>query len=880
MHWLRSLPIHLLIVLMLMIMALPSVALIINAGVKARSEDLRHSTRATTYLLNNIASELNSKVEGARQMMDMLSLMPAVRQKDSAAVHQLLADLKRKFPVYANIIVVDRDGVSWADALRGSKTVSLADRKAFKDARESGLFSTGEYVTGKTSNKQIINFAFPLKGKDGSFDGAILFGLDLERIGSFLKTDKLPPGTSFGIFDHKGTFIYRTVDPERFIGQPDRTNAFEKMKNGPDEGAIDLVSNDGVHRLAVYRKVRLAKDLPPYAYIRGGTPTDILLQAATSSLVLNLTAMTLLLALVFALVIWLSKRLIVNRIAALENASRRLASGDLTVRVTREAEGGELGRLGRSFDEMADALSFELSERMRNEDVLREKSELLELAHDAIILRELDGNILYWNQGAAAMYRYPTADACGRNIHDLLKTAFPVAPDRIDAELLREGRWEGKLVHTTSDGSPIAVSSRWALQYDKHGRPWRVMEINSDITEREKSQQELLTMQKLESLGVLAGGIAHDFNNILTGILGNISLVQMALDQPERAQKMLLQAEKACQRASQLSTQLLTFAKGGTPVKKAVAARLIVEEAVSLALRGSNVLSILEIPDDLRNVEVDEGQIYQAFNNIIINGMQSMPDGGTFTVTASDVTLEQGNPLSVAAGEYVRFSFRDTGCGISPEDRKKIFDPYFTTKSGGKGLGLASAHSVVVRHGGHISVQSEVGKGTTFEVLLPASGRDAAESEALPPAAQPTQHARYAVLVMDDEEVIRELACAMLSSLGCRVTTCVNGTEAVSLYAAAKHAGAPFDVVIMDLTIPGAMGGKEAAARILEIDPGASLVVSSGYSNDPVMSDHVRYGFKATMVKPYRVSEVTEVLKKVMSDGAPWMTRCQGEGAP
>lgn len=864
MLWLKSLPIHLLIVCMLMIMALPSVALIIHAGLQGRTDDLRLSTRATTYLLDNVASELNSKVAAAEQLMELLSLMPQVRGKDAAAVDQLLAGLQKKFPMYANIMIVDRLGMTWATALPSGKPVCLADRKAFRDARDSGRFSPGEYTVGRASNKPIINFAYPLKNETGAFDGAILFGIDLTNIGNLLEAAKLPAGTSFGVFDHKGTFLYRTIDPEKFLGKPDQH--FENMKNGPEAGVIDIVSNDGIHRLSAYRKIRLRPELPPYAYVRGGTPIEIMLEGANRELILNLSVMFLILVSVLALNIWLSKRLIVNRISVLEHASRALAGGDLKARVGQEAGGGELGRLGVCFDEMAEALCFELQERMKKEEVLREKSGLLDLAHDAIVLLDMDGTILYWNQGAAAIYGYAPEEATGKVIHPLLATQFPNAQEEIYEELRRSGRWEGRLTHTTAAGASIIVSSRWVLQLDKENRPWRIMEINSDITERERAQQELLKMQKLESLGVLAGGIAHDFNNILTGIMGNITLAQMTLEDPERGKKLLQQAEKACQRASELSTQLLTFAKGGKPIKKCIAARHLIEEAVSLALRGTSVLSVLDIPGNLHLIEVDEGQMHQVFNNIAINAVQAMPRGGTLAVSAMNISLLEENRFALPAGAYVKLLFTDTGCGISGEDQKRIFDPYFTTKAGGKGLGLSSAHSVVMRHGGGIAVHSQPDHGTTLEILLPAARIEAAvRTEPALAQKAAAKHAACKVLVMDDEQMIRDLMAEILAALGCAVTTCGNGSEAVELYAAAMRDAAPFDAVIMDLTIPGGMGGKEAAGQILEIDKNACLVVSSGYSNDPIMSDYAAFGFRATMAKPYRASEVSAVLADLLA---------------
>lgn len=865
MKWLQSLPIHRLILFLMLLMALPAVGLIIHAGLQGREVALKESARSSTYLLNNIASELKSKVEASKQTMEMLSLLPEVRLRKSEPVNRLLSDLLRRYPIYTNILIVDRTGTTWAGRALGDKPINLADRKAFRDAMTTGRFSPGEYVVGKSTQKPIINFAFPLKDHQGNTDGAILFGINLEHIGALLKVDKLPAGTSFGIFDHNGVFLYRTTDSARFFGKRDRQSTFERIKNGPDEGMLDIISNDGIHRLAAYRKIRLSEDQPPYAYIRGGTPIETTLKESNVSLTQNILLMSLILTLVFAVNFRINRRLIVERIFTLQEASRCLASGDLQVRVAKRVEGGELGKLGMAFDEMADTLASNLTERTLKEEALKEKTELLDLAHDAIILRTLDGTVLFWNNGAKDMYGYSPEQVTGNNIHALLDTVFQRPIDDIMKGLLATGRWEGKLIHSAKDGRHIVVSSRWVLQHDKNNHPWRIMEINSDITDQESVQDELLRMQRLESLGVLAGGIAHDFNNILTGIMGNISLAMMAINTPDKAHLLLQQAEKASQRAAELAYQLLTFARGSKPIKKTVNARGLIEETTSLVLHGSNVLGNINLPSDLHTIEADEGQIHQAFQNIIINAVQAMPDGGTISISAANVTLDASNTMSLPAGKYVKFAFSDTGCGISVENQTKIFDPYFTTKLQGKGIGLASTHSIISKHGGHIAVHSEPGKGTTFEITLPESGQQAPEYEAARTALLPREHTGISILVMDDEEMIRNLMAEILRELGYCVTTCSNGDEAIALYSSAMEKNSPFFTVIMDLTIPGGMGGKEAAQVILNIDPDARLIVSSGYSNDPVMADYAEYGFAETMVKPYKASIVADVIRRLMA---------------
>lgn len=390
---------------------------------------------------------------------------------------------------------------------------------------------------------------------------------------------------------------------------------------------------------------------------------------------------------------------------------------------------------------------------------------------------------------------------------------------------------------------------------------------SQDITEQELLREQLVIKEKLESLGLLAGGIAHNFNNILTGIVGNISLAQMFLDPAHKSYKPLFEAEKASMRAGELARQLLTFGQGGEPVKKQISIRNLVNEIASLLPYESNVRVDLDISDSVHTIEADLDQVRQAFSNIIINAAQAMPGGGMLAVAAQNETLGDGNSMSLPAGPYVRISFADEGCGITDENLKKIFTPYFSTKMSGNGLGLALTHSIVDRHGGHVSVSSTVGKGALFTIYLPSIGCIESVPEIEPAAHVAGFHGEGPVLVMDDEEMIRELASEMLTYLGYQVTTCGDGSEAVKHYKFALQSGLPFSAVIMDLTIPGGMGGKEAAQQILAIDPNAFLIVSSGYSNDPIMANYSSYGFSKAVAKPYKINELELVLSSLPPSG-------------
>ncbi|ADW16880.1 multi-sensor hybrid histidine kinase [Desulfobulbus propionicus DSM 2032] len=396
----------------------------------------------------------------------------------------------------------------------------------------------------------------------------------------------------------------------------------------------------------------------------------------------------------------------------------------------------------------------------------------------------------------------------------------------------------------------------------------RIMVILTDITERELLQNELIKMQKLESIGVLAGGIAHDFNNILTGIMGNISYAQVLLEPGHPACQPLASAEQATIRAADLTRQLLTFARGGEPIKQVVSVAELIKEAMALMLRGSTVKGETRFDVGLWAIEADAGQISQVFNNMIINAVQAMPQGGTLTIAADNELIAEDSPLSLPTGRYVRVTIADEGCGMEPDVMGRIFDPYFSTKGTGSGLGLASAYSIVTRHAGALEVDSVVGQGTTFTLHLPASDTQPLSEAVAPPAMSRAAGNGESplVLVMDDEEAIRDLAASMLTHLGYQVATCGDGESAVRLYEAALAAGAPYAAVIMDLTIPGGMGGKEAARQILARHAEARLIVSSGYSHDPIMSDYRLHGFQGVLAKPYKVAELARLLAAVLAE--------------
>lgn len=487
-------------------------------------------------------------------------------------------------------------------------------------------------------------------------------------------------------------------------------------------------------------------------------------------------------------------------------------------------------------------------------------SSLVDLSPDAIVVHA-QGEIVFANQAAASLFGAATPlDLLGRPLLDRIYPAdrphflenFRKIQDGDKVRPTEEKilRLDGGMVEAESNGVAIIYQDRPAVQL-----------IFRDITERKRAEIERLQLSKLESLGLLAAGIAHDFNNILTVILGNISLAM--LEQPENAsQGGLAEAEKACQQAQALARQLLTFAKGGAPIKELISLADLITEAGTFSCKGANVRCEFDFPDHLGGIEADPGQLRQVFQNLVINAAQAMPAGGAVKVQGENLELKVDGDLPLAAGRYVKISIQDQGIGIPEKYLLKIFDPYFTTKHRGSGLGLAVSYSIIQNHQGHITAESTLGEGSTFRIYLPASDKKFTQA---PPEDKESLIGTGKILVMDDDAMVREVLGKMLVSLGYEVQFAADGAEALALFAQAQDAGAPFTGAIVDLTIPNGMGGKEAMARLLELDPQVKALVSSGYSDDPIMAEHKKYGFAGVIAKPYKISELGKALRNAIT---------------
>lgn len=488
---------------------------------------------------------------------------------------------------------------------------------------------------------------------------------------------------------------------------------------------------------------------------------------------------------------------------------------------------------------------------------------LAENSSDGILIAKNPDTYIYANYRMSIITGYSEAELMSMTCKDII---IPADAEKISVKC-RKRMNSGKPFSEQFETCILSKDKREVpVEITTSGTVWEgepaIMIFFRDVTERKKKVEDIIRKDKLDSVGVLAGGIAHDFNNLLTGILGNISMVLLETANNIKHHSLLVDAEKAALRARDLTWQLLTFSKGGAPLKETSSLNEIINESAMFAVRGSKVTCDIIIPDDIGLVDVDKGQFSQVIHNLVINAKQAMENGGTIVISAENTEVSSSDNLPLNAGKYVKISVKDTGIGIPMDIQSKIFDPYFTTKEGGSGLGLASVYSIVKNHDGYITVESKSGGGTIFYIYLPVSTR---EAPVIKHDEEQFLHGTGRVLIMDDEEIIRELTEEMLKKLGYDVVSVKDGREAIELYRNALQTGSPFDAVIMDLTVPGGMGGATAIKKLLEEDPSVKAIVSSGYSNDIMIAEYKKYGFSGFIVKPYRFSELSRVVHQVIT---------------
>ena len=538
--------------------------------------------------------------------------------------------------------------------------------------------------------------------------------------------------------------------------------------------------------------------------------------------------------------------------------------GHLSGRRHEDAEGRLVSLIGHIID---------ITERKCADDENRKQAQLLDVAHDSIIVRTLDDRITYWNNGAVKQYGMSKEDAVGKVIHRLLQTRFPAPLDEIYAHLLSTDNWEGELVHTAADGSEMTVASRWVVQRDNEGTPIAILEINNDITEKKRAEearlnmeQQLLHAQKLESLGVLAGGIAHDFNNILMSIIGNADLALMRVNRESPAVENLHRIEEAAAHAADLAKQMLAYSGKGKFVVDTIDLNILLEEMLHMLKVSISKKAVLRLNQyqPLPPVEADATQMRQIIMNLVINASEAIGDkSGVIAITTGCMDCDRSYLKNVwldenlTDGLYVYLEIADSGCGMDSETLSKLFDPFFTTKFTGRGLGMAAVLGIVRGHKGAIKVYSEPGRGTTFKILLPVSGRPAETFNGT--SDDNAWQGSGTVLLVDDEETIRGIGAEMLKELGFTVATAADGREAVEIFKSTPD----ISFVILDLTMPH-MDGEQCFRELRQLKPDVKVIMSSGYNEQEVTQKFIGKGLAGFIQKPYRLSTLKEAIRGVV----------------
>ena len=526
----------------------------------------------------------------------------------------------------------------------------------------------------------------------------------------------------------------------------------------------------------------------------------------------------------------------------------------------------------RSLDAMNNELEMLIASRTAALKDERERWRVTLMSiGDGVILTDAEGRVALMNEAAERLTGWSGEAAQGRALSSVL--ALREAITHVQIETPRATQWGGRgvVIHgagtlfTDRGGREHVVSDSIAPVHDEHGQVTGFIVVFRDMTEHRALEEEALKARSLEALGVLAGGIAHDFNNILTVIIGNISLGKIYAMGDKRLLAVLDDAEQSGWRARGLTLQLLTFAKGGAPLLKTGPVADTVRELVSFFLKGSRVRATVDLPDDLWPVDFDRDQIGQVIQNLVLNAVDAMSEGGVLTVRGTNVMLREGEVAELPAGAYVAIAFADNGRGIDKEFLDRIFDPYFSLKATGTGLGLAVSYSIMRRHHGAIAARSAIGQGTTMTLYLPRSHEAAEEAPARASTLQPVGHGEW-ILLMDDDDAVRKTGKALLMALGYRVEEAANGEEALMYF---RENPERFAAVVLDLTVAGGMGGERTLAELRKIKSDVRALVATGYSTDPVAARFRDYGFAGAIQKPYRLDDLASIMASVVSAPPP-----------
>jgi len=888
---------------------------IVTSSFKQREREVETAKNNVLLMVQSLAAQQDQIILGTKQMLSTLAQLPEIQNLDANACNRLLNQLNKRFPFYSVLAGATPDGNMFtASTPFEPNSINLSDRTHLKDAINTLDFSAGEYIVGRASRVSSINYAYPVLDAEKKLMAILIAGFKLDEYALFIKNAQLPDGSVVAITDHKGIRLFRMPETDAAaIGQSLPFKVFEKVSGALDHGIFEHLSGDGVYRIYAYKQLRLSDNSQPYMYMFVGLPKDKILATANLEMWRNLTFLGIA-ALVAITLVWMFANFILVRpIRRLVDATLRFGHGEMDARTQLPHSLDELGKLAKSFDDMASLLEVKDQERQKAVEELKHANDNLEQrvqerTHDLaasnerltrsteelqhsfifqqrlidalpipVFYKDLEGRYLGCNSSFENYFGQKWEELIGKSVYELSpKELAGIYQEKDQALLQNPGIQVYESVVKDADGVIRDVILHKATFNNMDGSVGGLIGAFLDITDiktaekmRKKLESQLFQAQKMESVGRLAGGVAHDYNNMLTVIVGYTQLALEELTPENQISEYLRQVYDAAIRSTAITRQLLAFARKQVIAPMVLDLNETVESMLKMLRRliGEDLDLVWRPATGLWSVVMDPSQVDQVLVNLCVNARDAINGVGRVTIETGMATFDEAycaDHLGFIPGEYVLLAISDDGCGMDRETVKKIFEPFFTTKvmGQGTGLGLATVYGIVKQNNGFINVYSEPGEGTTFKIYLARRAEPAGEAaKESPKEVLPLGHGEV-ILIVEDEASILDLARRILGKLGYTVLTANLSSQALNL--AEEHHG-EIHLLITDVVMPE-MNGKELSLRLQKVYPRLKTLFMSGYTANVIAHRGVLDEGVQFLQKPFSIESMAAKVEKALGN--------------